>query len=67
MSPESKRPAFYTTEELAELLKVPVGTVHAWRYRGVGPRGHKIGRFVRYSVDETHKWIEAQSDDRRSA
>jgi hypothetical protein len=30
--------AFYTTREVANLLRVEEDTVRAWRYRGGGPR-----------------------------
>jgi excisionase family DNA binding protein len=43
-----------TIQEVAELLKVPVGTVRKWRSEGMGPQGFRVGKHVRYrrsSVD----------------
>ncbi len=37
-----------TVQQLAELLKVLVATVYRWRHRGEGPRGIRVGRYVRY-------------------
>ena len=48
---------FVTTEELAAELRVPVDTVHAWRYRGVGPPGVRIGRRVLYRRSDVDRWI----------
>jgi len=33
--------------EVAEQLGVPLGTVYAWRTRGLGPRGIRVGKYVR--------------------
>lgn len=56
-----------TPEEVAEYLRVPVSTVYAWRYRGIGPRGHKIGRHVRYRRSDVDAWYEDQADPRPAA
>lgn len=37
-----------TAEQVSEYLGVPVTTLHAWRYRGTGPRASKVGRWLRY-------------------
>lgn len=47
-----------TAEELAERLKVPVSTVHTWRYRGDGPPSLKVGRYVRYERAAVQQWLE---------
>ena len=46
---EDSRPSM-RTEQAAELLGICSGTLINWRYLGKGPRYHKIGRSVRYSV-----------------
>jgi excisionase family DNA binding protein len=48
-----------TLTELSELLGVPVGTLYAWRYRGEGPAGYRIGRHVRYRRVEVEAWLRA--------
>jgi excisionase family DNA binding protein len=52
----------FSPAELAEHLNVPVGTVYQWRYRGMGPRGIKVGRHVRYRESDVEAWLEAQAD-----
>jgi len=46
-----------TTQEVAELLKVPVPTVRAWRHNGSGPDGVRLGRHVRYRHSSVVRWI----------
>jgi excisionase family DNA binding protein len=49
-----------TVDELAEYLGVPVATLFQWRYRGGGPQGFRVGRYVRYRWSEVEEWIERQ-------
>lgn len=51
-----------TLAELSEMLGVPVSTLYAWRYRGEGPAGYRIGRHVRYRRSVVEAWIECQAD-----
>ena len=51
-----------TLVELSEMLGVPVSTLYAWRYRGEGPAGYRIGRHVRYRRPVVEAWIEGQAD-----
>ena len=51
-----------TSEELAELLHVPLNTVHYWRSRGTGPIGVRIGKRVIYKRSVVDEWL-----DRRAA
>ncbi len=51
-----------TIEDLARLLGVPVPTIYAWRYRGEGPRGYKVGRHVRFRLAEVNAWREGRAD-----
>jgi len=54
-----------TPEELSDWLGIPVGTIYQWRYRSVGPVGHRIGRHVRYHQTDIDRWLAEQRDDRR--
>lgn len=51
-----------TTEEVAAYTKTPVDTVRAWRYRGVGPKGHRVGRHVRYHRADVDAWMRGDDD-----
>ena len=47
-----------TAEEVANILQVPVATIHAWRYRGKGPTGLKVGRHLRFRYEDVMEWID---------
>ena len=48
--------------ELAAYLGVPVSTVYDWRTRGVGPRGYRFGKHLKFSVSDVRLWVEQQRD-----
>ena len=49
-----------STVQVAELLQIPVGTLHNWRYRGHGPAGFRVGRHIRFLRSDILQWIETQ-------
>jgi excisionase family DNA binding protein len=57
---KTSRSALITTKQLAGFLRVSVSTVYAWRQRGTGPPGYRVGRHTRYRVDEVLAWLERQ-------
>jgi excisionase family DNA binding protein len=59
--------ALMTTEEVADLLQVPAATVKAWRAHGTGPRGHRVGRHIRYLRSDVLTWLEKRADPRPAA
>lgn len=54
-----------TVADVADLLGVPVRTVYEWRYKGEGPRGHKVGRYVRYRREAVERWLDEHADQDR--
>jgi predicted DNA-binding transcriptional regulator AlpA len=50
-----------TSEEFAEIARVPVSTVYYWRQVGRGPKGFRVGRRVLYREKEIARWL----DERR--
>ena len=46
-----------TVEDLATFLDVPIKTLYAWRYRGEGPVGFRVGRHIRYRWSDVEQWI----------
>ena len=54
-----------TVQDLSEMLGVPVATLYGWRYRGEGPPGYRIGRYVRYRRTAVEAWLEGQTDQAR--
>ena len=50
-----------TVKELADLAKVPVGTVYMWGSRGGGPKRLKVGKYVRFRMSDVLDWLEEQT------
>lgn len=47
-------------DTLAGFLGVPVKTVYEWRSSGSGPRGFRVGKYVRYREEDVMDWLDAQ-------
>jgi hypothetical protein len=41
---------------------VPPRTVYNWRTRGLGPRGIRVGRHVRYRLADVDAWLDGLAD-----
>ncbi len=48
---------FWTTEEVAAMLRVNDSTVRRWRLDDVGPRFVKVGSVYRYPDSVLQEWI----------
>lgn len=46
--------------DVATRIGVPVGTLANWRCDGRGPRYLKVGRHVRYRVEDLEAWLDRQ-------
>lgn len=51
-----------TVDEVATYLGVPVGTLYRWRTHNGGPRGIRVGRYVRYRRADVDAWLDRQAD-----
>ena len=49
-----------SAQDLADYLDVPLKTIYAWRYRGQGPRGFRVGRYVRFRSTDVQLWVSDQ-------
>jgi excisionase family DNA binding protein len=49
----------WTVGELADLLGVPIGTIYQWRCKGYGPRGVRVGKYVRYRLVDIEAWVDS--------
>lgn len=49
-------------EQLAEYLGVPVTTIYDWRVDGKGPRGVRVGRYVKFAVSDVREWVAQQRE-----
>jgi predicted DNA-binding transcriptional regulator AlpA len=47
-------------DDVAEYLGVPVNTLYAWRTKGYGPTGRRIGKYVRYLPTDVEQWVADQ-------
>ena len=45
-------------DEVARRLDVPKATLYGWRYKGTGPRSHRVGRHIRYRWTDVLAWID---------
>ena len=51
-----------TLQEVAKLLDVSDNTIYYWRYQRTGPKGHKVGKRVRYRLSDVHTWMDERGD-----
>ena len=49
--------AFLNDEGASQLLGISIDTLRSLRFTNRGPAFHKIGRSVRYSVDDLRKFL----------
>lgn len=62
---EATQDDILTPTDLSAALKVPLGTIYGWRYRGKGPRGIRVGKHVRFRRSDVERWLETQADPPR--
>ena len=58
----SVRQPLLSPADLAAYLAVPLATVYRWRSRSEGPLGYRVGRHVRYRLDDVERWLEGHID-----
>jgi len=51
-------------DELASYLAVPLATVYRWHSRREGPPGIRVGRHLRYRLDDVDRWLNGRRDER---
>lgn len=51
-------PRLLTSEELAEFLGVPKGTLYDWSSAGKGPTAIRVGKHLRYRVADVEKFLD---------
>ncbi|GGC03145.1 helix-turn-helix transcriptional regulator [Cellulomonas carbonis] len=49
-----------TPTDLASRLGVPVRTIYAWRSKGEGPTGLRVGKHLRFREGDVDTWIESK-------
>ncbi len=53
----------WTVQDVAEFLNVPVGTLYDWRCKGYGPKGKRVGRYLRYEEETVRLWWDQLGED----
>ena len=62
----SSRPErLWGAEDVASFLCVPLRTIYQWRYTKYGPRGRRVGRYLRYDPAEVRAWFDGLDDTER--
>ena len=51
--------------DVADYLGIPVKTLYQWRYKGAGPRAVRVGRHLRYRLEDVDGWLRAGGDHGR--
>lgn len=49
-----------TIDEVARRLEIPKKTLYNWRYKGIGPRSHRVGKHLRYRWSDVLEWLDHQ-------
>ena len=57
--PKHRDDRLWSIEDLSTFLGVPVPTLYRWRTIGYGPKGLRIGRYVRYQRDVVYAWLKS--------
>jgi predicted DNA-binding transcriptional regulator AlpA len=52
----------WTVEDVSGFLRVPVKTLYQWRLRGYGPKGRRVGRYIRYKRADVIAWVDSTDD-----
>lgn len=52
----------WTIHDVAEYLGVPVKTIYDWRSKEYGPKGKRVGKYVRYKAEDVIAWFESLED-----
>lgn len=56
----TQAPEWLTTDELADWLRIPIGTIYDWRAKGEGPVAYRLGRHLRWRRDDVEDWLQDQ-------
>lgn len=56
-----------TAQELADRVGVPLNSIYFWRAQKRGPRAMRIGKYVRYRLEDVLAWEQSQLEPRDAA
>nr|WP_219420497.1 helix-turn-helix domain-containing protein [Pseudonocardia nigra] len=52
----------WTANDVARYLGVPVMTLYHWRQTGYGPKGARVGRYLRYRPEDVRAWFNKRAE-----
>jgi predicted DNA-binding transcriptional regulator AlpA len=52
----------WTIDDVSEFLGIPVKTLYQWRTKQYGPKGKRVGRYVRYKPEDVMAWVDAADE-----
>jgi predicted DNA-binding transcriptional regulator AlpA len=52
-------------QDIADDLAIALSSLYAQRAKGIGPRGHKIGKHVRVRREDYENWINSRAEPAR--
>lgn len=52
----------WTANDVSTYLGVPVKTLYKWRSMNYGPKGHRVGRFLRYRPTDVEAWLDSMTN-----
>lgn len=53
-----------SAEEVADYLQVPKSTIYHWRNKGKGPKAYRVGKYIRFYLEDVDSWLKANADER---
>ena len=59
-SPHHKPITLMDTKAAAALMTIQEATLVDWRVKGVGPTACKVGRLVRYDLEDIMEWLRSR-------
>ncbi|GLZ38357.1 helix-turn-helix domain-containing protein [Actinokineospora sp. NBRC 105648] len=62
MKSQLTRVGLWGIPEVADYLGVPEQTVYQWRHKGYGPRGRRIGKYVKFRPEDVVSWVDEQPE-----
>lgn len=50
-----------SVKELSDFLQVPIATIYQWRCQGDGPKAMRVGRYLRFDMEDVLTWLEERT------
>lgn len=50
----------WTVDDVSAYLGIPKETLYQWRTKGYGPKGARMGKYLRYRQEDVEAWVDQQ-------